>query len=155
MRKNESGRSMVEMLGVLAIIGVLSIGGIAGYMLSMNRFRANDLIDKASKFATLAYSTKQSMEAQGNSFTASNFTWEKAKIGTLGTNEAIALASSDTFTDKKNTEGKVIGADVSVTITFPSEAVCDTAVSITGTTSTCTSAGEGKGYSLTLAFTQS
>ena len=27
----ESGRSMVEMLGVLAIIGVLSIGGIAGY----------------------------------------------------------------------------------------------------------------------------
>ena len=26
---NESGRSMVEMLGVLAIIGVLSIGGIA------------------------------------------------------------------------------------------------------------------------------
>ena len=30
--KNEqSGRSMVEMLGVLAIIGVLSVGGIAGY----------------------------------------------------------------------------------------------------------------------------
>ena len=27
---NESGRSMVEMLGVLAIIGVLSVGGIAG-----------------------------------------------------------------------------------------------------------------------------
>ena len=31
MTKLESGRSMVEMLGVLAIIGVLSIGGIAGY----------------------------------------------------------------------------------------------------------------------------
>ena len=29
--KNESGRSMVEMLGVLAIIGVLSVGGISGY----------------------------------------------------------------------------------------------------------------------------
>ena len=28
MKKLESGRSMVEMLGVLAIIGVLSIGGI-------------------------------------------------------------------------------------------------------------------------------
>ena len=26
----ESGRSMIEMLGVLAIIGVLSVGGIAG-----------------------------------------------------------------------------------------------------------------------------
>ena len=29
---SQSGRSMVEMLGVLAIIGVLSIGGIAGYL---------------------------------------------------------------------------------------------------------------------------
>ena len=35
MKKLESGRSMVEMLGVLAIIGVLSIGGISGYTLSM------------------------------------------------------------------------------------------------------------------------
>lgn len=26
----EKGRSMIEMLGVLAIIGVLSVGGIAG-----------------------------------------------------------------------------------------------------------------------------
>ena len=30
MNNNQSGRSMVEMLGVLAIIGVLSIGAIAG-----------------------------------------------------------------------------------------------------------------------------
>ena len=29
--KNQNGRSMIEMLGVLAIIGVLSVGGIAGY----------------------------------------------------------------------------------------------------------------------------
>ena len=27
---SESGRSMVEMLGVLAVVGVLSVGGIAG-----------------------------------------------------------------------------------------------------------------------------
>ena len=31
----ESGRSMVEMLGVLAIIGVLSVGAIAGYSKAM------------------------------------------------------------------------------------------------------------------------
>ncbi len=29
--KMENGRSMVEMLGVLAVMGVLSIGGVAGY----------------------------------------------------------------------------------------------------------------------------
>ena len=30
MKNNQFGRSMIEMLGVLAIIGVLSVGGIAG-----------------------------------------------------------------------------------------------------------------------------
>ena len=38
---NQSGRSMVEMLGTLAIIGVLSIGGIAGYSYGMDKYRAN------------------------------------------------------------------------------------------------------------------
>jgi hypothetical protein len=54
--KNESGRSMVEMLGVLAIIGVLSIGGIAGYTLAMNRYRANEILDAAAKIAVVAMS---------------------------------------------------------------------------------------------------
>jgi type II secretory pathway pseudopilin PulG len=37
----EQGRSMVEMLGVLAIIGVLSVGAIAGYQKAMFKYRAN------------------------------------------------------------------------------------------------------------------
>ncbi len=41
----ESGRSMVEMLGVLAVIGVLSIGGIAGYSYGMDKYRANETIN--------------------------------------------------------------------------------------------------------------
>lgn len=45
LKKNQSGRSMVEMLGVLAIIGVLSIGGIAGYRVAMNHKKANDIIN--------------------------------------------------------------------------------------------------------------
>ena len=53
---NESGRSMVEMLGVLAIIGVLSIGGIAGYTLAMNRYRANEALNLASQVAIIAMS---------------------------------------------------------------------------------------------------
>ena len=35
----QSGRSMIEMLGVLAIIGVLSVGGIAGYSKAMTKYR--------------------------------------------------------------------------------------------------------------------
>ncbi|MBR4927416.1 MAG: hypothetical protein IKY98_03715 [Alphaproteobacteria bacterium] len=41
----ESGRSMVEMLGVLAVIGVLSIGGIAGYSYGMDKYRANETMN--------------------------------------------------------------------------------------------------------------
>ncbi|MBQ8870710.1 MAG: hypothetical protein IJ019_04980 [Alphaproteobacteria bacterium] len=37
----EFGRSMVEMLGVLAIIGVLSVGGIAGYSKAMEKYKLN------------------------------------------------------------------------------------------------------------------
>lgn len=56
--KQENGRSMVEMLGVLAIIGVLSIGGIAGYTMAMNRYRANEIIDAASKLSVVVQTAK-------------------------------------------------------------------------------------------------
>ncbi len=32
-----SGRSMLEMIGVLAIIGILSVGGISGYSKAMEK----------------------------------------------------------------------------------------------------------------------
>lgn len=43
--KSQSGRSMVEMLGTLAIIGVLSMGGITGYSYAMDKYRANQTIN--------------------------------------------------------------------------------------------------------------
>ena len=48
IKTNESGRSMIEMLGVLAIIGVLSVGGIAGYSKAMNKFKTNQVADNVS-----------------------------------------------------------------------------------------------------------
>ena len=44
-KNTQSGRSMVEMLGVLAIIGVLSIGGIAGYSKAMLKYKINQTMD--------------------------------------------------------------------------------------------------------------
>lgn len=41
----QSGRSMVEMLGVLAIIGVLSVGAIAGYSKAMFKYKMNQAAD--------------------------------------------------------------------------------------------------------------
>ena len=54
MQKNENGRSMVEMLGVLAIIGVLSVTGIYGYTIAMRRHRANEIVQTASMLAVMA-----------------------------------------------------------------------------------------------------
>lgn len=55
--KNTSnqGRSMVEMLGVLAIIGVLSVFSIQGFSLAMRRHRANEIINVANKYALTVY----------------------------------------------------------------------------------------------------
>ena len=44
----ENGRSMVEMLGVLAIIGVLSVGAIAGYSKAMMKYKLNKQIGQIS-----------------------------------------------------------------------------------------------------------
>ena len=42
--ENEIGRSMTEMLGTLAIIGVLSIGGIAGYSYGMDKYYTSVIV---------------------------------------------------------------------------------------------------------------
>ena len=43
---DEAGRSMVEMLGVLAIIGVLSVGGISGYSKAMAKYKLTKAQDQ-------------------------------------------------------------------------------------------------------------
>ncbi|MBO4520395.1 MAG: hypothetical protein J5787_04235 [Alphaproteobacteria bacterium] len=48
----ESGRSMIEMLGVLAIIGVLSVGGIAGYSQAMSKFKVSKTTDQIQTMVT-------------------------------------------------------------------------------------------------------
>ena len=40
------GRSMIEMLGVLAIIAVLTVGGIAGYSKAMKKYQANKVVSE-------------------------------------------------------------------------------------------------------------
>ena len=40
----ESGRSMVEIIATLSVMGVLSVGGIAGYNTVMKKHFTNELI---------------------------------------------------------------------------------------------------------------
>ena len=48
MKDSQTGRSMIEMLGVIAIIGVLTVGGIAGYTKAMEHFRVNKTANQIS-----------------------------------------------------------------------------------------------------------
>ena len=47
-----SGRSMVEMLGVLAIIGVLSVGAISGYSKAMMKYKLNKQAEQINQLMT-------------------------------------------------------------------------------------------------------
>lgn len=49
-QKSQSGRSMVEMLGVLAVIGILSIGGIYGYRMAILKNTENKILALTDKF---------------------------------------------------------------------------------------------------------
>ena len=60
----QSGRSMVEILGVMAVIGVLSIGGIQGYKYAMDKYRANDIVNEVNLRATDIWHLYQDAEKE-------------------------------------------------------------------------------------------
>lgn len=39
IKANQNGRSIMEMLGVLAVVGILSVGGIAGFSTAMSNIK--------------------------------------------------------------------------------------------------------------------
>ena len=95
MMKNESGRSMVEMLGVLAIIGVLSVGGIAGYTMAMNKYKANEIVAAAAQCAILARSYNQ---GAGVGTTAMKCSDLGATVPSTLTDASFTASGTDTIT---------------------------------------------------------
>jgi len=93
--KNEQGRSMVEMLGVLTIMGILSVAGMSAFKSAMTRHRANELMNAISmRLMTLA-----AQRAQGTQLSLSEFGTGKVgsstiSVDTANTN-AIVLSLSD------------------------------------------------------------
>ena len=72
MKILQFGRSMIEMLGVLAIIGVLSIGGLLGYRRAVNNHQANVILDDVNRFAFVILENSYSFE--NNSYFDVDFT---------------------------------------------------------------------------------
>ena len=52
-KKNISGRTLMELLGTMAIMGVLTIGGIRGYHYAIHRYHVLSTIDELSKRAVV------------------------------------------------------------------------------------------------------
>ena len=133
-KKSEQGRSMVEMLGVLAIIGVLSIGGIAGYTLSMRRYRANQVLDAANKYALIVYGACQKAIIDGDITGMSSCyevspwpTFQEAGLGTVADATKIGFGS---IKDSAYSDGS---ANVRIDVTFQDNEICKTVKNIAKT----------------------
>ena len=85
--KQEQGRSMVEMLGVLAVVGVLSVGGIAGYTYAMDKHKSNELLNEASKRAVIV----AAQIAAGREPSLREFEDDKTAGGTISTEPATDI----------------------------------------------------------------
>ena len=100
---NENGRSMVEMLGVLAIIGVLSVGGIAGYSKAMNKYKINKTTDQVSM---LVANIRTIFSSQGNYSGLKNSTAKK-----------FGVVPNDMYTNETDSNIKnAFGGAVKITV---------------------------------------
>lgn len=76
----QSGRSMVEMLGVLAIIGVLSVGAIAGYSKAMFKYKLNKQAESFNSFVNMAIQMKPDLERSFQETAFTPYFFYKAKL---------------------------------------------------------------------------
>ena len=91
----ECGRSMVEMLGVLAIIGVLSVGAIAGYSKAMFKYKLNK---HAEQMNTVINAVARYVHGFSTEFRNQNLTSYFIKLGEIPV-EMIRESNTDYIYD--------------------------------------------------------
>ncbi len=114
MTKNaQSGRSMIEMLGVLAIIGVLSVGGIAGYSKAMMKYRINKTIEQITlivgNFRTF-YSRQKEIDF-GCAFCNSSYNEDKIIQKAKLIPDEMMVLTDGVLTDATNAFGGKMGIE--------------------------------------------
>ncbi len=83
MKINQNGRSMIEMLGVLAIIGVLSAAGLIGYSKAMAKHKMNRTINQMVQIVNNIHTAFANSQSGTNPYTA--------LVGEEGMRKAVAL----------------------------------------------------------------
>jgi len=99
-KKAQSGRSMIEMLGVLAIVGVLSAGGITGYSMAMQTHKTNTLIERVNLVATRARSLYKGTytDISANNLKNSGKVTEGDIVDPFGGSLTVASTTASEFT---------------------------------------------------------
>ena len=103
-----TGRSMIEMLGVLTIIGVLSAGGILGYSKAMRRHRLNVSISEIAVMATNARSFYGNADNYENFNASTAIRYNIATERMIGVNSTLVNPYKGRITitlDKANQDG--------------------------------------------------
>lgn len=109
MRNNQSGRSMIEMLGVLAIIGVLSVGGLD--MITKSR-KANKIAELMGGIANLGSTIVQQRKfaAEIDTSYGGNYTLFLKQTGKIpaGFDSDFKIGTGVTVTANKDANGIVV-----------------------------------------------
>ena len=130
---SDTGRSMVEILGVLAVIGVLSVGGIAGYKMAMEKYRSNQVVDMANKYAVIAYSAFMTNKMMNNGTEDSSVIPAFVDTGlyTSPTGSATNVVNGTTIGNATVTE-----SSVSIPLSFTEKKVCEAVATSLGAVAT-------------------
>jgi len=91
----ESGRSMVEMLGVLAVIGVLTIGGVSGFRYALDSIHANTIVSEVQLRMLALSRAGASMNRETSEKTLKRFWKTSAGDYILDNKFQIALTQPD------------------------------------------------------------
>lgn len=132
MKDNQSGRSMMEMLGVIAIIGVLTVGGIAGYSKAMEKWHVNKTASQISYIvAHIRALYRGQMDYRGLDSTSAPAIIDRTKAfpPEMGSNgnysnpfagKVTAKVSGKDYADNKNDNGEYISHsdDMAFTLTY-------------------------------------
>ncbi len=80
----EEGRSILEVLAVMALVGLLSVGGVEGYQAAMRKLHSNNILEGASQRA-IAVSQQMALDKDLDKITLGEFPTNAGRGGSFPT----------------------------------------------------------------------
>ena len=84
IKANQNGRSIMEMLGVLAVVGILSVGGIAGFSTAMSKHKNMKEVEKYNLFVQDFMQHKSLILKSGDAMGTSQWVFYTKEVEKLG-----------------------------------------------------------------------